>query len=138
MQVICMPPKSFFYEHGASFVFAALIGAYFFFQPRVGTVVSLAFFSFWAFGYFCDAWITVRNSPHIPRHEVNLIFAALYSKFGAKSCLVQFLIEASLVATIPVFFGVIDVSASSAVAAIFGASHLVAFYSNKKFMRNRQ
>lgn len=130
-----MPPKSFFYEHCTSFVFTALIGAYFFFQPRFEPLVSLAFFAFWVFGYFCDAWITIRNSPYIPRHEVNVIFAVLYSKFGAKSCLVQFLIEASLVAIMPVFFtGVLDVSASSAVAAVFGASHLVAFYANKKFM----
>ncbi|MFN3655272.1 MAG: hypothetical protein ACK4TO_08125, partial [Candidatus Nitrosotenuis sp.] len=92
-----------------------------------------------ALGYFCDAWITIRNSPCIPRHEVNVIFAALYSRFGTRSCLVQFLVEAALVAIVPVFFArVPDVSASSAVAAVFGASHLVAFYSNKKFMRSGQ
>ncbi|MEM2785914.1 MAG: hypothetical protein QW652_04535 [Candidatus Nitrosotenuis sp.] len=136
MQIICMPTKSFFYEHCTSFVFTTLIGTYFFLQPRLEPLVSLAFFVFWMFGYFCDAWITIKNSPYIPRHEVNAIFAALYSRFGTKSCLVQFLIEAVLVAIVPVFFaGILDVSASSVVAAVFGVSHLVAFYSNKKFMR---
>ncbi|MEW6588060.1 MAG: hypothetical protein AB1299_02720 [Thermoproteota archaeon] len=134
-----MPPKSFFYEHCTSFAFAVLVGTYFFFQPRLEPLVSLAFFAFWVFDYFCDAWITIRNSPYILRHEVNVIFAALYSRFGRGSCLVQFLVEAALVAIVPVFFaGVPGVSASSAVAAVFGASHLVAFYSNKKFMRSRQ
>ncbi|MEO9309219.1 MAG: hypothetical protein ABI337_02885, partial [Nitrososphaera sp.] len=112
---------------------------YFFFQPRLEPPTFFAFFAFWVFGYFCDAWITLRNSLHIPRHEVNLIFAALYAKFGTVSCFVQFLIEAALVAIIPVFFSkMFDASASSAVAAVFGASHLVAFYSNKKFMSNRK
>lgn len=134
-----MPPKSFFYEYCTSFAFAVLIGAYFFFQPRLESLVSLAFFAFWVFGYFCDAWITIRNSSYIRRYEVNVIFAILYSRFGTMSCIVQFLVEAALVAIVPVFFvGVPDVSASSVVAAVFGASHLVAFYSNKKFVRSRQ
>jgi hypothetical protein len=134
-----MLPRLFFSEHFSALVFAVMVIAYFYFQPRVEFVVSLAFCAFWIFGYFCDAWITIKNSPHIQRHEVNVIFAALYSRLGARSCLVQFLIEAVIVVVAPVFFiGRLEVSASSVVAVVFGASHLLAFYSNRKFVCGRE
>lgn len=134
-----MLPKSFFSGHWSALVFAVIVGAYFYFQPRIELVFSLVFFVFWVFGYFCDAWITIKNSPHIQRHEVNVIFVALYSKLGTRSCLVQFLIEASIVVIVPVFFiGRIEISASSVVSTVFGASHLLAFYSNKRFMCGRE
>ncbi|MFY9301250.1 MAG: hypothetical protein WAO91_08690 [Candidatus Nitrosotenuis sp.] len=94
----------------------------------------VVFFALWFLGFLLDARITASMSQLIPKHETNVIFPALYSRFGLRGgCTIQFLMETVVVAFLPfLFIGTIGVSASSIVAAMFGASHLLAFYSNKK------
>ena len=92
------------------------------------------FFIFWIFGFFCDVKITIKNSRYIAKHEINAVFAALYAKLGAKSCFVQFFLEASLIIAVPLFFvQSFDISASSVVALVLGTSHFLAFHSNMRF-----
>lgn len=106
---------------------------YFYFLPAVGLFV-VVFFALWFLGFLLDARITASMSQFIPKHETNVIFPVLYSRFGLRGgCAIQFLLEAAVVAFLPfLFIGTIDVSASSVVSAMLGASHLLAFYSNKK------
>ncbi|MGI0004723.1 MAG: hypothetical protein ACREAX_05440 [Candidatus Nitrosotenuis sp.] len=90
----------------------------------------------WPLGFVLDAKITTKNSQLIPKHEVNVIFPILCSRLGLRlGCLAQFLMEVTTVIFLPfLFINTSDIGASSVVSAMFGVSHLLAFYSNKKIM----
>jgi hypothetical protein len=96
--------------------------------------MSILFVGFWFLGFLLDAKITVKNSQLIPKRELNVIFPTLCSRFGPKrSCFIYFTIELMAVTFLPVLFiHTFDVAASSVTAVVFGASHLLAFHSNKK------
>jgi hypothetical protein len=92
------------------------------------------FFGLWPLGFILDARITIKKSHLIPKHEINVIFPTLCSRFGLRGgCFIQLLLEAVVVIFLPpLFMDTLDVAASSAVSATLGASHAFAFYSNRR------
>lgn len=71
------------------------------------------------------------------RFERNLVFPALYKKFGVMvTLLIHFTMEALIVLMIPVLFTYdFGLAASSVVALAFGVSHTMAYASNCKFVK---
>jgi hypothetical protein len=126
-------PPSFFVQSTTALPLVAGVVLYFYFLPPLGLFAAV-FFALWLLGFLLDARITASMSQLIPRHEINVIFPALYSRFGlCGGCAIQFLLETAVVAFLPfLFIGAIDIPASSVVSAMFGTSHVLAFYSNKK------
>ena len=94
------------------------------------------FFGLWLWGFLLDAKITIKKSHLIPKHEINVIFPTLCARFGLKGgCLIQFLLEVTVVVFLPfLFIDTLDTTASSVVSATLGASHMFAFYSNKRIL----
>lgn len=115
---------------------AAALALYFFVQPKLGPEIVMVFFAAWIAGYILDYSITAKNS-HLLRFERNLVFAALYKKFGAKcSALIHFTIEILIVLMIPILFTCdFGLAASSVVALAFGISHASAYVSNCRFVK---
>ncbi|MEM4252408.1 MAG: hypothetical protein QXE84_02670 [Candidatus Nitrosotenuis sp.] len=114
----------------------AALALYFFVQPEIGPEIVVVFFSAWIAGYILDYTITTKNS-HLLRFERNLVFPALYKKFGVMvTLLIHFTMEALIVLMIPVLFTYdFGLAASSVVALAFGVSHIMAYASNCKFMK---
>ena len=115
---------------------AAALALYFFVQPKLGLEVVIVFFAAWIAGYILDYSITVKNS-HLLRFERNLVFAALYKKFGRIiTLLIHLTIESLIVVMIPVLFTYdFGLAASSVVALAFGVSHVSAYVSNCRFAK---
>lgn len=92
------------------------------------------FFGLWLLGFLLDVRITMKKSQLIPKHEINVIFPTLCSRFGLRGgCFIQLLLEVAVVIFLPLLFiDTLDAAASSAVSATFGASHVFAFYSNRR------
>ena len=114
----------------------AALAFYFFVQPKLGPETVIVFFAAWIAGYILDYSITVKNS-HLLRFERNLVFVALYKKFGRIiTLLIHFTIESLIVVTIPILF-IYDfgLAASSVVALAFGVSHVSAYVSNCRFAK---
>jgi len=114
----------------------ATLALYFFVQPKIGPEIVIVFFSAWIAGYILDYTITAKNS-HLLRFERNLVFPALYRRFGVMvTLLIHFTMEALIVLIIPVLF-IYDfgLAASSVVALAFGISHILAYASNCKFVK---
>ena len=114
----------------------AALALYFFVQPKIGPEIIVVFFASWVAGYILDYTITAKNS-HLLRFEKNLVFPALYKKFGAViTLLIHFTMEALIVLMIPILF-IYDfgLAASSVVALAFGVSHVMAYASNCKFVK---
>jgi hypothetical protein len=114
----------------------AALALYFFVQPKIGQEIVIVFFSAWIAGYILDYTITAKNS-HLLRFERNLVFPALYKRFGVMTTLlIHFTMEALIVLMIPVLF-IYDfgLAASSVVALAFGVSHILAYASNCKFVK---
>jgi len=114
----------------------AALTLYFFVQPKIGPEIVVVFFAAWIAGYILDYTITAKNS-HLLRFEKNLVFAALYKKFGKMiTLMIHFTIEALIVLIIPVLFTYdFGLAASSVVALAFGVSHILAYASNCKFVK---
>lgn len=114
----------------------AALALYFFVQPKLGPEIVIVFFAAWIAGYILDYFITVKNS-HLLRFERNLVFAALYKKFGRIiTLLIHFAIESLIVVTIPLLFTYdFGLAASSVVALAFGVSHVSAYVSNCRFAK---
>ena len=115
---------------------AAALALYFFVQPKLGPEIVIVFFAAWIAGYILDYSITVKNS-HLLRFERNLVFPALYKKFGTViTLLVHFAIESLIVLMIPLLFTYgFGLAASSVVALAFGVSHVSAYVSNSRFAK---
>jgi hypothetical protein len=114
----------------------AALALYFFVQPKLGPEIVVVFFSAWIAGYILDYTITAKNS-HLLRFEKNLVFAALYKRFGKMiTLIIHFTIEVLIVMMIPVLFTYdFGLAASSVVALAFGVSHILAYASNCKFVK---
>lgn len=114
----------------------AALALYFFVQPKLGPEIVIVFFATWIAGYILDYSITVKNS-HLLRFERNLVFPALYKKFGTMiTLLVHFTIESLIVVMIPILFTYdFGLAASSVVALAFGVSHVSAYASNCRFVK---
>ncbi|MCA2004108.1 MAG: hypothetical protein LDL06_05030 [Candidatus Nitrosotenuis sp.] len=114
----------------------AALALYFFVQPKIGPEIVIVFFVAWIAGYILDYTITAKNS-HLLRFERNLVFAALYKRFGKMiTLMIHFTIEALIVLMIPVLFTYdFGLAASSVVALVFGVSHILAYTSNCKFVK---
>ncbi len=112
------------------------LALYFFVQPRIGPEIVIVFFAAWVAGYILDYSITVKNS-NLLRFERNLVFAALYKRFGrVVTLLIHLTIESLIVLMIPVLFTYdFGLSASSVVALAFGVSHIAAYTSNCRFVK---
>lgn len=113
-----------------------VLALYFFGQPKIGPEIVISFFAVGIAGYILDYSITVKNS-HLLQFEKNLVFPALYKKFGARiSLLVHFAIESLIVLMIPILFTYdFGLGASSVVALVFGMSHVSAYISNRRFIK---
>jgi len=114
----------------------AALALYFFVQPKLGPEIVIVFFAAWIAGYTLDYSITVKNS-HLLRFERNIIFPALYKKFGRViTLLVHFTIESLIVLMIPILFTYdFGLAASSVVALAFGVSHVSAYATNCRFVK---
>ncbi|MEW6044215.1 MAG: hypothetical protein AB1608_08120 [Thermoproteota archaeon] len=114
----------------------AALALYFFVQPKIGPEIVVVFFASWLAGYILDYTITAKNS-HLLRFERNLVFPALYKRFGIMiTLLIHFTMEALIVLMIPVLFTYdFGLPASSVVALAFGVSHVMAYASNCKFVK---
>ncbi|MGQ0771716.1 MAG: hypothetical protein ACT4NT_02960 [Nitrososphaerota archaeon] len=130
--------KFFFSQLYTALPFVATIVLYFYFQPAIHFSLSVLFFSCFVLGFFCDAKLTIKNSQYIANHETNVLFPALYARFGPRAGgTIQFLFELAIAFLLPLFFiEKLDIVASSVIAATLGASHFFAFYANKKFVMN--
>jgi hypothetical protein len=114
----------------------AALALYFFVQPKIGPEIVVVFFATWIAGYILDYTITAKNS-HLLHFEKNLVFPALYKKFGAiVTLMIHFTMEALIVLMIPILFTYdFGLAASSVVALVFGVSHVMAYASNCKFVK---
>lgn len=112
----------------------AVTALYFYFRPEIPHYLSILFFVIWAASFFLDAKTTIAN-PHLLKHERNLVFPFLYSKFGRASVIAQLLVETSFIMLIVFVFeaGIVFASAS-AVSLVFGVAHLEAYAENRKFL----
>ena len=130
--------KFFFSQLYTALPFVAAIVLYFYFQPAIHFFLSVLFFSCFGLGFLCDAKITIKNSQYIANHETNILFPALYARFGPRAgCTIQFLFELAIAFLVPLFFiEKLDIAASSVISATLGALHFFAFYTNKKFVRD--
>ncbi len=127
-------PKFFFPQFFSVLPLVAVVVLYFYFLPPIPLFLSSAFFGFWFLGFLLDVKSTVKKYQFIPKHEINVIFSALCSRFGLKfGCMIQFLLEVTVVVFVPILFIYMpDAAASSIVSAMFGISHTFASYSNKR------
>ncbi len=127
-------PKFFLPQFFTALPLAAVIISYFYFLPTIPFFLIPVFFGFWVLGFLLDVKTTIKRSQLIPKHEINIIFPILCSRFGLKlGCLVQFLLEVMVVIFLPtLFIYAFHIAASSIMSAMFGASHMFASYSNKK------
>lgn len=126
---------SIFLDLRTAIPLAGCLATYFYFHPSFPIEISFAFWGVFAFFYFLDARITVCNS-HLMEYEKNIIFPALYKRYGPKiSPIIQCGIEIFIIVLLPFFFITkIGFSDSSVVALVFGLSHLLGYYSNKKII----
>lgn len=108
---------------------------YFYFHPRFPLEISLVFWSIFVFFYFLDVRITLLNS-YLIECEKNMIFLTMYKKFGSKiSSIIQCGIELFAIMILPFFFITkIEFYDISVIAFVFGLSHLLGYYSNKKLI----
>ncbi len=108
---------------------------YFYFHPKFPIEFSFIFWGVFAFFYFLDARITVSNS-YLMGCEKNIIFSTLYKKFGNEiSSITQCGMEIFIMAFLPfIFTSKIGFSDISVTAFVFGISHLLGYYSNKKII----
>ena len=114
----------------------AALSLYFFVQPKIGPAIVIVFFAAWIAGYILDYSITVKNSQLL-HFEKNLVFPALYKRFGRViTLLIHFTMESLIVLMIPIMFTYdFGLAASSVVALAFGVSHASAYVSNCRFVK---
>lgn len=112
---------------------ACFISVYFYFKPDVPTDFSFFFFVMWLCFFTLDAKITIMNS-NLMHHEKNLVFPALFYKFGKKlSPVLHFAIEIIIMMLIvSLFEGRLVLASISIMALVFGLAHLDGYLSNLK------
>ena len=129
-----------------SFLFSPLFFYLLFFdRPELhfwGIMIPL--YCFWAIMMSLDMKITLSIKQLILQHEVNPIFRTLYAKYLTPvAVMIQLLIESVFVFVLPSLmfprdFGMklfFDYQSSAIFAGIVGVFHLVAWYNNKKNIR---
>lgn len=112
----------------------AATALYFYFKPEIPYYLSILFFGIWFIFFFLDAKTTIAN-PHLLKHEKNLVFPFLYSRFGRVSVVLQLLVEISFILLIVFAFEIrIAFASISVVSLVFGFAHLEAYTGNKKLL----
>jgi hypothetical protein len=107
---------------------------YFYFRPEIPHYLPILFFGIWFTFFFLDAKTTIAN-PHLLKHEKNLVFPFLYSRFGRASVIIQLLVEILFILLIVFVFEVgIAFASISIVSLVFGFAHLEAYAGNKKIL----
>ena len=105
-------------------------------EPEIPVFVLVLLYAFWIIGFVLDMGITISSRHLILRHEQNLVFRTIYSKYRPiTSILIQVMIEISFVMLMPFLFAgnkTIDLQASAIIAGIVSVLHFIAWYSNRK------
>ena len=126
-----------------SFLFSPLFFYLVFFdRPELSFFgIVLPLYGFWIVMMSLDMRITLSINNLILQHEANPIFRTLYAKYSTSvAVIIQLLIESVFVFVLPSLmfprdFGVklfFDYQSSSIFAGIVGVFHLVAWYNNRK------
>ena len=126
-----------------SFLFSPLFFYLLFFdRPELSFIgIILPLYGFWVIMMSLDMRITLSINNLILQYEVNPIFRTLYSKYSPRiAVMIQLLIESTFVLVLPslmfprdyevkLFF---DYRSSAIFAGIVGIFHLIAWWNNKK------
>lgn len=126
---------SIFLDLRTAISLASCLSLYFYFHPDFPLEISFVFWGFFAFFYFLDARITVCNSD-LMGCEKNIIFPMLYKRYGNTiSPILQCGIEILIMMLLTFFFITkLEFSDISIIAFVFGLSHLLGYFSNKKII----
>ena len=105
-------------------------------KPEIPVFVLVLLYAFWIIGFVLDMGITISSRHLILRHEQNLVFRTIYSKYKPiTSILIQIMIEVSFVMLMPFLFAgnkMIDLQASAIIAGTVSVLHFIAWHSNRK------
>ena len=126
-----------------SFLFSPLFFYLLFFdRPELHFwAIVIPLYCFWGIMMYLDMKITLSLKQLILQHEVNPVFRTLYAKYSPRvAIIIQLLIESVFVFVLPSLmfprdFGVklfFDYQSSAIFAGIVGVFHLVAWYNNRK------
>jgi len=104
-------------------------------------IIVMPLYCFWIVMMSLDMKITLSVKQLILQHEANPIFRTLYAKYRTSvAVMIQLLIESAFIFVLPSLmfprdFGVklfFDYQSSAIFAGIVGVFHLVAWYNNRK------
>ena len=95
-------------------------------------------FGIWCVSMMLDLQITFANESHMARYERSIILSFAYGRFSRGfAVFLTILIESSCVVFFPLIIILeMDAGISAAIAYFFTLLHVVASYSNEKFVRN--
>ena len=126
-----------------SFLFSPLFFYLLFFdRPELDFwIIVMPLYGFWGIRMSLDMKITLSLKQLILQHEANPIFRTLYAKYRTSvAVMIQLLIESAFIFVLPSLmfprdFGVklfFDYQSSAIFAGIVGVFHLVAWWNNRK------
>ena len=127
------------------FSFSLLFSPLFFYfilkRPEIPEIATVALFCFWCLSFLLDMTSTLSIKDKIKRHEANLLFRTLYTKFKPTVAVtIQVFIEISFVLFFPTVSTIretgqvfeVDWTGSAILCGIVGVLYAVAWNQNKK------